>query len=223
MRAAHDLSGGFQFLPSSFLAFITHRTASNYFLNNHVSWALRQCEKFSAYYVFQISFSSILVHFLLSFPPGSAKNSFSNQVLNSSAFLSLQLTFLGTLFGFINEVFAHQDFARRLLGCLFVPDSPLGFLLCVGLSGAVCGRMGVLKGAGHLGCLDCAAHKLRDVGQAELGFHIHKTGGDAYCTEKHVSEKCQYFNEGSWGAGLEGVNLLRCFWASKVKAALRFS
>lgn len=75
LRAAHDLSGSFQFLSSSFLAFITLRIASNYFLNNHVSRALRKFEKFAPYYVFQISFSSILVHFLLSFHLGSAKNS----------------------------------------------------------------------------------------------------------------------------------------------------
>lgn len=78
LRAVHDLSGSLQFLSSSFLAFITPRIASNYFLNNHVSRALRKFEKFAPYYVFQISFSSILVHFLLSFHLGSAKNSLSN-------------------------------------------------------------------------------------------------------------------------------------------------
>jgi hypothetical protein len=41
LRAASDLSGSFQFLSSSFLAFITPRIASNYFLNNRVSRALK--------------------------------------------------------------------------------------------------------------------------------------------------------------------------------------
>lgn len=127
----------FSIFLSSFLAFITPRMASNYFLNNHVSWVLRKFEKFAPYYVFQISFSSILVHSLLSFHLGSAKNSFSNWVLNSSVFCSLQLTLLRTLFGFINEVSAGLPFNASLAS--WPPQTPwrLGAGGCEGRVGEV--------------------------------------------------------------------------------------
>ena len=50
-------------------------------------------------------------------------------MLNSSGFRSLQLTFLRTLVGFINEVSARWDLGTKPLGCLFMSALPLVFIL----------------------------------------------------------------------------------------------
>lgn len=123
--------------------------ASNYFLNNHVSWALRKFEKFAPHYVFQISFSSIFVRSLLSLHLGSAKNSFSNWVLNSSVFCSLQLTFLRTLFGFINEVSTGLPFNASLASWPLQTPWRLGAEGCEGRVGRGVERSRTSGVSGH--------------------------------------------------------------------------
>ena len=64
-------------------------------------------------------------------------------MLNSLGFRSFQLTFLRTLFGFINEVFARWDLDPKPLGCLFTPASLLVFILVKdGGGGGEVGRAG---------------------------------------------------------------------------------
>lgn len=111
-------------------------------------------------------------------------------MLNSSGFHSLQLTFLKTVFGFINEVFA-----LRQLGCLFMPALPLVFLLC-----EEWGFFGGMYGEGEGEFLKrqktwCVWTLLLTytgrVGKLSLVFLIYKTGGDAYCIDGHIDEGYQ--------------------------------
>lgn len=184
--------------------------ASNYFLNNHVSWALRKFEKFAPYYVFQISFSSVFVRSLLSLHLGSAKNSFSNWVLNSSVFCSLQLTFLGTLFGFINEVSAGLTFNASLASWPIQTLWRLGPGGCEGRVGGACRKKQ------NIWCVwTLLLTSWWILGKLAFDFLIYKMGGGAYCIEKHIDERYQYFKDGCWGTITERITfLLHSFLAS---------
>lgn len=77
-------------------------------------------------------------------------------MLNSSEFRSLQLTFLRTLVGFINEVSARWDLGPKPLGCLFMSALPLVFIL-------------VKDGVGERGRVGGGVERGRESGVSGLG------------------------------------------------------
>ena len=117
-------------------------------------------------------------------------------MLNSSGFRSLQLTFLRTLFGFINEVFTGMPFYSSLASWALV------FILCEGW-----GLEGCRKGGGCIERNWCVwtlpLISQRMSVKLTLVFLLYKMEGNAYCAENHIDESYQYFKW--WMLGLKAL------------------